>query len=105
MSQPNCTYCGGLHYGSPTGTCVYLCTKCQRDIRVDAVPRCSCPKDESIGFWQSQRERERQLPNALIERMIEIYDHRGSQETKFEAMQRCAMLATTPRKEPQHGAE
>lgn len=32
------------------------------------------------------------LPNWVIERMVDIYNNRGPQETKFEAMTKCADL-------------
>lgn len=41
--QPECASCGGLHYGSPTGRCVYICERCGKDIRIDALNRCACP--------------------------------------------------------------
>lgn len=46
MSQPECGFCGGVHFGSPLNMCVYLCPKCGRDIRPDASPRCECPPVE-----------------------------------------------------------
>jgi hypothetical protein len=45
--QPTCAHCGGLHYGSPPGVCVFICTRCQCDIRPDAHPRCGCPPLEA----------------------------------------------------------
>jgi len=34
----------------------------------------------------------KRFTDALIEQMIELYDHRGPAETKFEAMTKCAIL-------------
>lgn len=43
MSQPDCSHCGGLHFGSASGVCVYICEKCGKDIRPDVTPSCECP--------------------------------------------------------------
>lgn len=32
------------------------------------------------------------IPNEAVEKMIEMYDHRGSSESKFEAMLKCALM-------------
>ena len=40
--QPDCTWCGGLHYGSTPGECPFQCKKCGKDIRPDG--ECKCPK-------------------------------------------------------------
>jgi hypothetical protein len=46
VGQPQCSYCGGLHYGSPLGKCVYQCEHCKGDIRDDADgfghAKCEC---------------------------------------------------------------
>jgi hypothetical protein len=40
--QPDCKYCGGLHYGTPSNECPFWCKHCKRDIRPDSNPRCEC---------------------------------------------------------------
>ncbi len=46
VTQPDCPYCGGLHYGTPRGKCVFQCARCHLDIRDDAVgfghKKCEC---------------------------------------------------------------
>lgn len=39
MSEPTCDFCGGLHYGSPSGYCSFRCPHCGGDMRpTEAVP-------------------------------------------------------------------
>ena len=44
--QADCHYCGGLHYGTPQGKCVFQCERCHLDVRNDAVgfghKKCEC---------------------------------------------------------------
>ena len=62
MSQPTCTHCGGLHYGSVPGYCPYVCDTCHCDIRPDAMPRCACPpRVNPPGFFEKQRELQESL--------------------------------------------
>jgi len=44
--EPDCHYCGGLHYGTRRGECVYQCQRCRLDTRDDAAgfshKKCEC---------------------------------------------------------------
>lgn len=62
MTQPSCTHCGGLHYGSLPGECVFICENCGCDIRPDAHPRCACPKELVPGFYERLRQINEQIP-------------------------------------------
>lgn len=46
VGQPECSYCGGLHFGITVGKCVYQCERCKRDTREDAEgyghKKCEC---------------------------------------------------------------
>ena len=46
IGQPDCPYCGGLHFGTPVGECVYQCKRCKKDTRDDATgyghQKCEC---------------------------------------------------------------
>lgn len=65
--------------------------------------KCNEPINEKSGYFRTRRVFHHfrcgvanlpdKLPNAVIEQMIELYDHRGPAETKFEAMMKCAALA------------
>ncbi len=41
--QPRCGHCGGLHYGTPSGVCVYVCRECGGDMRID-IATCKCER-------------------------------------------------------------
>ena len=68
VSQPECSYCGGLHFGSPRNICVYKCPRCGRDTREDAVgfghTKCACaplpspeePAKPLAGLWRNNPE-------------------------------------------------
>src|SRR5271157_6018746 len=42
----DCAYCGGIHYGTPPGKCVFICETCGGDMRLQAevygYTQCTC---------------------------------------------------------------
>ena len=52
--EPTCDNCGGLHYGSPRGRCIFICTLCGKDIRIDAADRCLCPQEKKVDALAAQ---------------------------------------------------
>jgi len=54
MTQPDCLHCGGLHYGTPSGRCPYICETCHCGIRPDAAPKCTCPPKEPTPHFYEQ---------------------------------------------------
>lgn len=75
-SRPNCTYCGGLHFGSPAGKCIYQCERCHRDIREYAKeyghPKCECPPLPPVVRPTLQPKYEIRIATLLAVRLTQI---------------------------------
>lgn len=69
-----------------------ICTKCNEPI---TDKRGYCRTKNGFHHFQCgvANKPNKRFTDKLIETMIDIYDKRGPQETKFEAMTKCAILA------------
>ena len=76
MSEPACVHCGGLHFGSPRGKCVFICPDCGKDIRRDV---CECPPKEQVPVVSKK-------PNDLQENVASAFKLCNEQSERIAAL-------------------
>jgi hypothetical protein len=76
IGQPVCSYCGGLHFGSSLGKCVYQCERCERDTREDAEGfghrKCECAPLPPVVWPTVQAKYEIRIANLDRIRLTQI---------------------------------